>query len=132
MKAAGMSLGVRYQLALRLVLAACVVLSTESGSRGSPATATVRIAAAQPRNRTIEWKINDAEEVLRQVGASLSQLEQLVHKAGEAKCDAIAFPEDTLGLGKWEAAHPQQLKGVVPRAVAQMLERLGRTAAEHR
>lgn len=92
----------------------------------------VRIAAAQPRNRTIDWKIENPTEVLRRVEQSLGELEQIIHKAGEARCDAVAFPEDTLGLLKWEVAHPQKLKDVLPTAVARMLERLGRAAAKHR
>jgi predicted amidohydrolase len=90
---------------------------------------TVRIAAAQPKNRTIDWKIDDQAEVLRHVDRSLDELEQLIRKAGEAKCDALAFPEDTLGLLNWEVTHPDQLDKVLPAAVARMLDRLGRAAA---
>lgn len=93
---------------------------------------TVRVAAAQPKDRTIDWKIDDAGEVLRRVDESISELEQLIRKAGEAKCDAIAFPEDTLGLLKWEVAHPDALKEVLPAAVTSMRKRLGKAAAEHR
>jgi predicted amidohydrolase len=94
--------------------------------------ATLRVAAAQPRNRTIDWKLTDPAEVLRRVEQSLGELEQLIRKAGEARCDAIAFPEDTLGMGKWETAHPEQLNEVLPDAVARMLDQLGRAAARHR
>lgn len=92
---------------------------------------TVRVAAAQTRDRTVDWRIADAAVVLGQVDQALGELEQLVHKAGEAKCDAIAFPEDTLGLLKWEAAHPDRLQEVLPVAVSRMVERLGRAASSH-
>src|SRR5438270_3559202 len=85
---------------------------SRSESRMQPKTSKMRIAAAQPRNRTIDWKISQPSEVLRRVDQSLEELEQLVRKAGAADCDALAFPEDTLGLLRWEAAHPQQLKEV--------------------
>lgn len=97
-----------------------------------PKTAKMRVAAAQPRNRTIDWKIEDPAEVLRRVDRSLGDLEQIVHKAGDAGCDALALSEDTLGLLKWEAAHPERLAQVLPTAVSRMLDRLGRAAAQHR
>jgi predicted amidohydrolase len=91
---------------------------------------TMRVAAAQPRNRTIAWKIDEPAEVLRLVEDSLEALEQLIRKAGADKCDVIAFPEDTLGLLNWEASHPEALKAVLPAAVARMLDRLGKAAAD--
>ena len=63
---------------------------------------------------------------------SLAELEGLVHKAGEAGCDALALPEDTLGLLKWESANVGSLDAVLPGAVSAMLDRLGRAAAKHR
>ena len=57
--------------------------------------AATRIAAAQPRNRTIDFRLTSAE-VLASVDQSLGALGQLVHKAGDAGCDALALPEDTL------------------------------------
>ncbi len=93
---------------------------------------TIRIAAAQPKNRTIDWKLDDPVEVLRRVDQSLGELEELIQKAAESKCDVIAFPEDTLGLLKWEVAHPEELGRVLPAAVERMLDRLGRAAAKHR
>jgi len=100
------------------------------GARGRKAM--MRIGAAQPRSRLIDYSITNPAEVLTLVDRSLGELEQLVHKAGSAKCDAIAFPEDTLGLGKWEAAHKSALREVLPGAIEHMLERLGRAAASHR
>jgi len=93
---------------------------------------SMRVAAAQPRDRTIDWKIASPAEVLRRVDRSLGELEQIVHKAAAAKCDALSFPEDTLGLLQWEAAHPEDLAEVLPAAVSRMLDRLGGAAAQHR
>jgi predicted amidohydrolase len=59
-------------------------------------------------------------------------MEEIVHRAGEAGCDVVALPEDTLGLGHWEAANPAAMREVMPAAVGRMLERLGKAAAVHR
>ncbi|MEW6158534.1 MAG: carbon-nitrogen hydrolase family protein [Verrucomicrobiota bacterium] len=91
----------------------------------------VRIAAAQPKARLIDYRITDPAEVLARVEQSLGELESLIHKAGAAGCHAIAFPEDTLGLGHWEAAHSDRAADVLPKAVERMLDRLGRAAASH-
>jgi predicted amidohydrolase len=92
---------------------------------------SVRVAAAQPRNRTVDFRLSPPDVLVR-VDQSLSELERLLNKAGEAGCDALAFPEDTLGLLKWESANPGSLDKVLPKAVPAMLDRLGRAAARHR
>ncbi|HEY8503561.1 MAG TPA: nitrilase-related carbon-nitrogen hydrolase [Gemmataceae bacterium] len=92
---------------------------------------TVRLGSVQPRNRTIDFRLKPAE-VLAQVDRSLDELEKLAHKAGEAGCDVVAFPEDTLGLLKWLAANPRDREAVLPEAVRRMLKRLGAAAAGHR
>jgi predicted amidohydrolase len=97
-----------------------------SGSRKVP----MRVAAAQPRNRTIDFHLKPSE-VLARVDQSLTELEQLVRKAGAAGCDALALPEDTLGLLKWESANPGALDAVLPEAVRRMLDRLGKAASDH-
>ena len=91
----------------------------------------MRIGAAQPKARLIDHHLDKPEEVLAQVDRSLEELEGLIHKAGVEKCDVLALPEDTLGLGKWEAAHKADLHKVLPLAVDKMLSRLGRAAAAH-
>jgi predicted amidohydrolase len=93
---------------------------------------TVRVGSTQPKARLIDWRLKDPAEVLARVDASLSELEGLVRKAGEAGCDVVALPEDTLGLGKWEAANDDLLGKVLPPAVDRMLDRLGRAAAAHK
>lgn len=90
----------------------------------------VRVAAAQPRNRTFDFRLS-SEEVLARVDQSLSDLERIIEKAGQARCDVLAFPEDTLGLLNWEAAHPDELAGVLRPAVNRMLDRLGKAAESH-
>src|SRR5262249_21500912 len=71
-------------------------------------------------------------EVVERVDEALGEMEKIVHKAGAAGCDALAMPEDTLGLLKWEVANPKGLKEVLPEAVKRMLARLGKAAARHR
>jgi predicted amidohydrolase len=93
---------------------------------------TVRVGAVQARPRIIDYKLKDPAEVLTQVGKSLDAFERIIHQAGEAKCDALAFPEDTLGLLHWEGANQEAAKRVLPDAVKRMLDQLGRAAAAHR
>ena len=92
---------------------------------------TVRVAAAQPKNRTIDFRLKPSDALAR-VELSLDELEKIVHKAGTAGCDVVALPEDTLGLGKWEAANKEALKDVLPQAVKSMLSRLGKAATKHK
>jgi predicted amidohydrolase len=90
----------------------------------------MRVAAAQPRNRSIDFGVKPSE-ILARVDQSLTELERLVNKAGEAGCDVLALPEDTMGLLRWEAANPGSLHTVLPGAIQRMLDRLGRAAAKH-
>ena len=120
----------RYGVAFVALLAPALLTAADQQRR--EANRPVRIAAAQPKNRTVDWKIDDPAEVLRRVDRSLDELEALIHKAGEAGCDALALPEDTLGLLKWEVAHRKSLDKVLPTAVDRMLDHLGRAAAAKR
>lgn len=104
--------------------------SGEVASAAPKKKGLMRIAAAQPKNRTIDFRLKPAD-VLAQIDRSLAELEKIVRKAGEAGCDALALPEDTLGLLKWEAANPKQLKEVLPEAVKRLLDHLGRAAAKY-
>jgi predicted amidohydrolase len=103
--------------------------TVQSDPKGARA---LRVASAQPKRRSIDWHIADSQVVLARVDESLEALATIVRKAGEAHCDALAFPEDTLGLLNWEAAHPDRLRDVLPPAVERMLNRLGRAAASYR
>jgi predicted amidohydrolase len=114
-----------------LALLACAADPAPQTMLG-PRKAKVRIAAAQPKPRLIDWRIDDPSEVLAKVDASLEELAGLVRKGAEAGADVVVLPEDTLGLGKWEAGHPQRLKDVLPQAVRRMLDRLGHEAAVHK
>src|SRR5262249_32732740 len=106
------------------------------GPDDSPPTparrASIRIGAAQPRSRLIDWRTRNPADVLARVDRSLADLEAIVHKAGAAGCDALALPEDTLGLGHSAAANPQALGDVLRGAIRRMLDRLGRAAAAHK
>jgi predicted amidohydrolase len=108
----------------------CSVARADDAAAAARSRTTVRIAAAQPKNRTIDFRLAPAH-ALAQVDKSLAELEGLVAKAGEAGCDALALPEDTLGLLKWELANRPALEEVLPHAVNRMLDRLGRGAAKH-
>lgn len=100
----------------------------EPQSPGGPSM--IRVAAAQTGDRTIDYRL-EPSEVLEQVDRTLEALERLVHRAGSQDCDVVVFPEDTLGLLKWESANPEALDEVLPEAVTRMLGRLGNAAAEH-
>lgn len=89
----------------------------------------VRIGTAQPRTRPIDYRIVAPAEAFAQVDHSLDELTPFVRRAGEAGCDALALPEDTLGLLNWEAAHGEALAEVLPQAVERMLDRLGAAAS---
>jgi predicted amidohydrolase len=129
-------------ITLRLVLVRFVLftffmaLQTPICAADLPSAATkkgsVRVGAVQARARIIDYKLKDPADVLKQVDNSLEELEQIIEKAGEAKCDALAFPEDTLGLLHWEGVNQEAAKKVLPKAVKRMLDRLGRAAATHR
>src|SRR5262245_38800962 len=127
----------KHSIAFVLASAVCgQVGAAELADTGVPASKKsnhpLRVGAAQPRSRLIDWRLTNATEVLERVDTSLAKLEQIIHKAGAAKCDVLTLPEDTLGLGHWEAAHKATLKDVLPDAVKRMLYRLGRAAASHR
>src|SRR3990172_5652174 len=99
--------------------------------------ATVRIGSANiggaelNRHRTVDYRLESPTEVLEKVDRWLGFLEQMIHKAGKAGCDVVAFSEDTLGLSCWEAAHWDSLGEVLPEAVRRMLDRLGGGAGSH-
>jgi predicted amidohydrolase len=116
-------------MAVLILAAACPSALAQEEARASR---PVRIGAAQPRSRLIDWRLTAPAAVLAEVEKGLGELEALVHKAGAARCDVLALPEDTLGLGSWEAANKGLLKEVLPAAVTRMLDRLGRAAAAHR
>jgi predicted amidohydrolase len=113
---------------LSILAAGCATSAPEQPMTGSRKP-TVRIAAAQPKARLIDWTIENAGEVLARVDRSLEELAGLVLKGAEAGADIVVLPEDTLGLGPWEAGHPGRLREVLPPAVDHMLDRLGREAA---
>src|SRR5262249_19131472 len=91
----------------------------------------VRVAAAQTKRRVIDFHLKP-NEALAAVENNLAELERIVARAGDAKCDALVLPEDTAGLLNWVGAHEGAAKEVLPRAVTRMVERLGSVAARHR
>ena len=100
-------------------------------SANALATNTVRVAAAQAARRVVDFHL-ESTAALAAVDKHLDDLEQLVRRAGEEKCDALVLPEDTPGLLNWLGANENRAKEVLPRAVDRMLKRLGSAAAQHR
>ncbi|MCW5981710.1 MAG: carbon-nitrogen hydrolase family protein [Bryobacteraceae bacterium] len=88
----------------------------------------VRVCAAQPATRLIDWRLTPAE-ALAEADKNLDALEGIVRRAGESRCDVLALPEDTMGLLHWETGNEASMIQVLPRAVERMLARLGRAAA---
>ncbi len=132
----------RTSLCLTTILAV-IAFGEAAGVRGADKTiqlaeaastgpATIRVAAVQAQRRLVDWRIGDPGRVLAAVDKNLVALEEIVHKAGDQKCDVLAFPEDTLGLLSWYGMNEPIAKEVVPKAVSRMLDRLGRAAASHR
>ncbi len=110
------------------VIASCCPAQTSA----LPSTNTVRLAAAQPARRSIDWHVHEPATVLAQVDRTLAELEALMNRAAEQGCRAIVFPEDTLGLGLWEAGNQEHLGAVLPAAVEKMLSRFGAAAARQK
>ena len=70
----------------------------------APSTNTVRIAAAQASPRVIDFRLGP-NEAFAAVDKNLSELERIVARAGEAKCEALVLPEDPPGLLNWVGAN---------------------------
>src|SRR3989475_1819770 len=106
------------------------VLVSVAGPGLTP-TNTVRVAAAQAARRVVDFRLKPAE-ALAGVEKNLAELERIVERPGETKCDALVLPEDTPGLLNWVGANATLAKEVLPQAVKWMIERLGSAAARHR
>jgi predicted amidohydrolase len=118
---------------LVLGVATCLA-QTQTGAganSGSTERKQVRVCAAQPAARLIDFR-RSPTEVLAEVEKTLDDLEALVHRSGQAGCDVLALPEDTLGVLHWEMGNLSKLDQVLPEAVSRMLKRLGEAAAKHR
>jgi predicted amidohydrolase len=110
---------------------AAAVTPVPSKEHSTGDTGTVRVAAVQAKRRLIDWRLKEPAEVLAAVDKNLTELEQIVHKAGEQKCDVLTFPEDTLGLLNWYGMNEERAKDVLPEAVSRMLKCLGHAATSH-
>jgi predicted amidohydrolase len=106
------------------------IFHSTAGETTSAATNTVRVAAAQAARRVVDFRLKPAE-ALAVVETNLAELERIVKRAAEAKCDALVLPEDTPGLLNWLGANESLAKEVLPKAVSRMIERLGSAAARH-
>lgn len=114
----------RFSFTVILLLCVSAVVTSAVESK------TVRVAAAQAQGRVIDFRL-DRAGVLAAVDKNLEALEGIVDRAGEAKCDVLVLPEDTLGLLNWFGANLESAKEVLPLAVQRMIERLGAAAARH-
>jgi predicted amidohydrolase len=106
-----------------------VSIGHAAGSLGE--TNTVRIAAAQAARRVVDFRLKP-EEAFAAVEKNLAELEGIVNRAANAKCDALVLPEDTPGLLNWVGANETEAKELLPKAVKRMIQRLGAAAARHK
>src|SRR5437867_13181165 len=111
-------------LALLFIYQAVVALAEPSPQ----STNTVRIAAAQAARRVVDFHLKP-EAALAAVEKNLDELERIVGRAGEARCDALVLPEDTAGLLNWVGANETLARELLPKAVTRMIDRLGSAAA---
>src|ERR1051325_10713653 len=114
-------------LAILLLLSHAAALAAEGMALP---TKTVRIAAAQAARRVVDFRLKP-DEAVASVERNLIELERIVDRAGEQKCDALVLPEDTAGLLNWVGANELLAKEVLPMAVQRMIDRLGKAAARH-
>jgi predicted amidohydrolase len=91
---------------------------------------TVRLAAAQTKNRTIPFRIGGPEAALSSVQDNIEALVALVHRAADEGCVLAAFPEDCLGTLEWEAGNREQSHELLVSAGELMLRRLSEVARE--
>ena len=106
------------------------VLSGFAAESVARPTNLVRIAAAQAARRVIDFHLKP-DEALAAVEKNLTELERIVDRAGQAKCDALVLPEDAPGLLNWVGANEALAKELLHKATKRMLERLGRAGARH-
>lgn len=95
-----------------------------------PTTNLVRVAAAQAARRVVDFRLKP-DEARNAVERNLAELERVVNRAGEERCDALVLPEDTPGLLNWLGANEEAKGEVLPQAVERMIARLGSAAARH-
>lgn len=102
----------------------------QAAPNGSANNNTVKIATAQPQRRVVDHRLTPPA-ALEAALAHIEPLEALIERAGQAGCDALCLPEDSLGLLNWQGAHADEVAQVLPTAVDAMLQRLGTAAARH-
>lgn len=116
---------------MRTLAISSVLLGAISFCAAAADSKPMRVCAAQPRSRLVDYKLKPAD-ALAQADRNLADLEQIVDRAGKAGCDVLSLPEDTIGLLHWEMGNLPALPDVLRTAVPRMLERLGRAAAAHK
>jgi predicted amidohydrolase len=98
--------------------------------------AMMRIASANfgstlKNELDVDYRLTSPIEVIGRIDHTLDLLEGLVHKAGQAGCDIVVFPESTLTMSRWVWVHPELRAELLPEADQRMLRRLGGAAASH-
>src|SRR5205085_732411 len=115
----------RYKMNFRLCLLLWCLTASLIANGG-----TIRVGAVQAKNRAINFHVS-ADDAFAGAEKNLTELEAIIDKAADAKVEALVFPEDTMGLLNWNAAHEQAAKDLVPKAVRLMLARMGAAATHH-
>jgi predicted amidohydrolase len=116
---------------IRVVLIVNFLFAANATIGAFAGTNTVRVAACQLKARVIDFRLT-TNPVLEQVNRNITDLEAVIRRAGEQRCDVLCLPEDTLGLLNWCGVHEAEEKNILPEAVGRMLDRLGQAAARHR
>jgi hypothetical protein len=87
-------------LSATLVRSCNLTLSpTTLARRPNTTNHTVRVAAAQAARRIVGFRLSPID-ALAAVEKNLGELERIVDRAGEAKCDALVLPEVHLRLAQ--------------------------------
>ena len=92
---------------------------------------SINAGSAIRRAITIDYRLTAPSEILAKIDRGIGTLEAMVHRAGKSGCDIAVLPEDTLCTTQWEAAHDDLLEQVLPQAITNMCDRLGKAASSH-
>lgn len=115
---------------LAILLAVTHVAFARAAEPGAASANKVRVAAAQAARRVVDFRLKPADALVA-VEKNLDELERIVERAGQAKCEVLVLPEDTAGLLNWLGANQTLANEVLPKAVTRLRERLGSAAARY-
>ena len=92
----------------------------------------MRVAAAQPRNRTIDYRLKPPEVLARRWTSPSPSWRGSSTRPGRPAAARWRCRRTRSGCSSGRSAHPAALRDVLPEAVKRMLDRLGKAAAKHR